>query len=216
MSSKSELLFEIYQRLFDRFGPQGWWPAETPFEVCVGAILTQGTNWKNVEKALNNLKEKGLLSAKALYKVDLHTLAELIRPCGYFNVKAKRLKNFIHYLVEKHDGDVERLRDKDLMEVRQELLNIPGLGKETVDSILLYALDYPIFVVDAYTYRILHRHSLAAEETTYDELQEIFMSNLPQDLNLFKEFHALIVACGKTYCKPKAPSCKECPLENLL
>jgi endonuclease-3 related protein len=210
MSSK--LLLEMYERLFEHFGPQGWWPAETPFEVCVGAILTQGTTWKNVEKAIQNLKAKGLLSPRALYQLDQKTLAELIRPCGYYNVKAKRLKNFISFLVEKYEGEIERLRGKDLKKVRDELLGVSGLGKETVDSILLYALDYPIFVVDAYTYRILHRHSLAPEEITYDELQEFFMNNLPSDLNLFKEFHALLVACGKTYCKAKSPSCNGCPL----
>jgi endonuclease-3 related protein len=167
-----------------------------------------------VERAIQNLKAKGLLSPSALYQLDQKTLAELIKPCGYYNVKAKRLKNFISFLVEKYEGEVERLKGKDLRKVRDELLGVSGLGKETVDSILLYALDYPIFVVDTYTYRILHRHSLAPEETTYDELQEFFMNNLPSDLNLFKEFHALLVRCGKTYCKAKSPSCNGCPLEK--
>ncbi len=215
MKDINKILEEIYNRLFKRFGPQGWWPAETPFEVCVGAILTQNASWKNVEKAINNLKEKNLLDPFKLYELPLNILANIIRPCGFYNIKAKRLKEFIKFLVENYEGNLEKLFSKNLNEIRKELLNLRGLGKETVDSILLYAGNFPVFVVDAYTYRILNRHYLIPEESTYDEIQELFMKNLPTDPKLFNEYHALLVACGKNYCKKKTPICEKCPLKDL-
>lgn len=211
-----EILEEIYQRLYSFFGPQNWWPAESPFEVCVGAILTQNASWKNAEKAICNLKEKGLLDPKILSQISREELASLIKSCGFYNVKAKRLKEFVKFLVERYQGDLEKLLSQPLEKVREELLSIKGLGKETVDSILLYAGNYPIFVVDAYTYRILNRHHLIPEETTYEEMQALFMENLPQDPKLFNEYHALFVACGKTFCKSKNPLCEGCPLREPL
>ncbi len=215
MKDISKILEEIYNRLFRHFGPQGWWPAETPFEVCVGAILTQNASWKNVEKAINNLKEKNLLDPFKLYELPLNILANIIKPSGFYNIKAKRLKEFIKFLVENYEGNLEKLFSKNLNEIRKELLNLRGLGKETVDSILLYAGNFPVFVVDTYTYRILNRHYLIPEESTYDEIQELFMENLPPDPKLFNEYHALLVACGKNYCKKKTPICEKCPLKDL-
>ncbi|WP_038056572.1 endonuclease III domain-containing protein [Thermodesulfobacterium hydrogeniphilum] len=215
MKDISKILEEIYNRLFRHFGPQGWWPAKTPFEVCVGAILTQNASWKNVEKAINNLKEKNLLDPFKLYELPLNILANIIKPSGFYNIKAKRLKEFIKFLVENYEGNLEKLFSKNLNEIRKELLNLRGLGKETVDSILLYAGNFPVFVVDTYTYRILNRHYLIPEESTYDEIQELFMENLPPDPKLFNEYHALFVACGKNYCKKKTPICEKCPLKDL-
>lgn len=206
-------LINIYQVLYKAFGPQHWWPGGTPFEVMVGAILTQNTNWSNVEKAITNLKNVKVLDPKKLLKLSNEDLAELIRSTGYFNIKAKRLKNFLRYFVEKYDGSVASMKKVPLEELRAELLGVNGIGQETADSILLYALDKPIFVCDTYTYRILTRHNLACEESTYADLQAIFMDSLENDTKLFNEFHALIVRVGKNYCKPVA-KCDECPLRN--
>lgn len=213
---KNKILLEIYEKLWSYFGPQGWWPAETPFEVCVGAILTQNTNWKNVEKAIRNLKEKGLLTPEALYNLSLEELAQLIKPCGFYNLKAKRIRNFLAFLMNTYQGNLKKMQEEPLEELRVKLLSIKGLGKETVDSILLYALEKPIFVVDAYTYRILNRHGIVAEVSSYDEIQEIFHNSLPKDIELFKEYHALIVECGKNFCKPNKTYCDKCPLNSLL
>ncbi len=214
---KEKVLMEIHNRLYEFFGPQGWWPGESAFEVCVGAILTQNASWKNVEKAISNLKKEGLLDPFKLYELPLEKLAQFIRPSGFYNLKAKRLKNFINCLVEKYEGSVERLFDssRDMWEIRRELLEIKGLGKETVDSMLLYAGNFPIFVVDAYTYRIFSRHGLIPEEIDYDELQSFFMENLPQDPGLFNEYHALLVVCGKNFCRKKSPLCNKCPLKEI-
>ncbi|WP_206202403.1 endonuclease III domain-containing protein [Thermodesulfobacterium sp. TA1] len=211
----TEILQEIYDRLFAFFGPQNWWPAETPFEVCVGAILTQNATWKNVEKAINNLKQKGFLNPQALYELSLDKLAELIKPSGFYNLKAKRLKTFVEFLVVNYQGDLNLMFQQPLPKIREELLNLKGLGKETVDSILLYAGNLPVFVVDAYTYRILNRHLLISEEANYDEIQAFFMENLPLDPALFNEYHALLVACGKTFCKKVTPVCDPCPLKGI-
>jgi endonuclease-3 related protein len=215
MKNIYQILYEIYESLFAHFGPQNWWPADTPFEICVGAILTQNASWKNVKIAIDNLKKKDLLDPFKLYEIPLETLSQIIKPCGFYNTKAKRLKNFVKFLIENYQGDLNILFSKGLEKAREELLNIKGLGKETVDSILLYAGNLPIFVVDAYTYRILHRHSLVPEEATYEEMQALFMENLPQDPQLFNEFHALLVACGKNFCKKKEPLCKTCPLKTI-
>ncbi|NPA48923.1 MAG: endonuclease III domain-containing protein [Thermodesulfobacteria bacterium] len=210
-----EILREIYERLYRHFGPQGWWPGETPFEVCVGAILTQNTNWQNVEKAIARLKERNLLDPRKLYELSPAELAELIRPAGYFRVKAKRLRNFLRLLNEEYQGDLGRLFAEGLARAREKLLSVSGIGPETADSILLYAGGLPVFVIDAYTRRILLRHGLATEEMDYHELQELFQKNLPEDPALFNEYHALLVACGKHYCRPRRPLCEDCPLYRV-
>ena len=203
----------MYRLLFERFGPQHWWPGETEIEIVVGAILTQNTNWKNVEKALANLKRGGLLSVQALDALQLQALAEELRPAGYYNIKAKRLKNLIRLIKEKYDGELERMLGEHPSTLRMELLSVNGIGRETADSILLYAARAPVFVVDAYTHRILYRHGMADEQTTYEELQSLFMENLPDDAALFNEFHALIVKTGKDLCR-KVPRCEICPLRE--
>jgi len=215
MKNISQILWEIYEKLYAFFGSQNWWPADTPFEVCVGAILTQNASWKNVKKAIENLKKENLLDPFKLYETPIEVIAQLIKPSGFYNLKAKRLKNFVKFLVEKYEGNLDFLFSNGLHKAREELLSVKGLGKETVDSMLLYAGNLPIFVVDAYTYRILSRHSLIPEEVTYEEIQSLFMENLPPDPKLFNEFHALLVACGKNFCKKKAPLCASCPL-NLI
>ena len=210
----TERLTEIYQLLFEGFGPQHWWPGETQFEIITGAILTQNTNWGNVEKAIANLKSGDLLTPEKLHHFDVSQLAELIRPAGYYNIKAKRLKNFINWLFDNYDGKLTNLETVDTEQLRAELLGIKGIGRETADSILLYALERPIFVVDAYTARVTCRHRLIEAEADYEQLRELFQSNLPKDTKLFNEYHALLVRVGKEFCKPKA-RCAGCPLEKL-
>lgn len=207
-------LTAMYTRLFNAFGPQQWWPAQTPFEVIVGAILTQNTNWGNVEKALDNLKHAKRLSPQALNDISRPKLALLIRPAGYFNVKARRLKSFISFLFKEYDGHLGNMMRQDSRVLRQELLNVNGIGPETADSILLYAFDQPVFVVDAYTKRILYRHNLIKEEADYHAVQEMFMGSLRHDVKMFNEYHALIVRLGKDYCKPK-PLCQKCALKGF-
>lgn len=202
----------IYRKLFSSFGPQHWWPAQTPFEVMVGAILVQNTNWKNVEKAINNLKSRKLLSPHKLHALSLQELAQCIRPAGYFNVKAKRLKNFAAFFISRYGGSVARMRAQPLKILRVQLLSVNGIGEETADSILLYALKKPIFVVDAYTQRIFTRHRLRQRCQTYGAFQEVFMKNLPKSAKLFNEYHALLVHTGKTFCKKLSPRCTQCPL----
>jgi endonuclease-3 related protein len=210
----SETLTEIYQLLFKRFGPQHWWPGDTQFEIITGAILTQNTNWTNVEKAIANLKSADLLSAESLHNIEIKELAELIRPAGYFNVKAKRLKSFIDWLFDNYAGKLTELQNVATERLRTELLGIKGVGPETADSILLYAFERPIFVVDAYTARVAVRHGLIEPEADYEQLRDLFQSNLPQDVKLFNEYHALLVRVGKEFCRPKA-RCPNCPLEKL-
>jgi len=209
------MLNRIYGLLYKNFGPQHWWPGETPFEVMVGAILTQNTSWGNVEKAISNLKRAEVLEPQKLLKLPTTKLAEFIRPAGYFNIKTKRLRNFLKFFMESYDGSVKKMEAVSLSKLREELLSVNGVGRETADSILLYALDKPIFVCDTYTYRILTRHNLCGEEADYDELQSIFMDNLPEDVKLFNEYHALMVRVGKEFCKPK-PACEGCPLKILF
>ena len=204
-----------FRSLSKHFGSQGWWPGETPFEVMVGAILTQNTAWSNVEKAIATLKAHDLLDPQRIASLDLETLGLAIRPAGYFRVKAKRLQAFVRWFIERFDGDVERMKAVPLARLREELLEVHGVGPETADSILLYALDFPTFVVDQYTHRVAARHGLAPESTSYDELKEVFESKLPRDAKLYNEFHALIVAVGKDFCRPK-PRCEECPLRAYL
>jgi len=215
MSTTREQLLEIYQTLLDFFGPQHWWPGETPFEVTVGAILTQNTSWSNVERAIANLKAAGYLDAAKLHELDIADLEKLIRPTGYFRVKAKRLRHFIDWLCDEYGGDLRNLEGVSTTRLREELLSISGVGPETADSILLYALTRPIFVVDTYTARVMVRHGLIAqEELDYHQLQDLFMSNLEPDVALFNEFHALLVMTGKDFCKP-TPRCPPCPLGRL-
>ena len=207
-------LEKIYRRLRTAFGPQGWWPGRTPLEISVGAILTQNTNWSNVARAIRALRQARCLSFAALKAVPEKRLARLIRPAGYFNMKARRLKHFIRYLDRRYGGSFSRMRRRPLQALREELLAVNGIGPETADSILLYALKKPVFVVDAYTRRILCRHRLVAEDVGYAQLQAVFMEHLPLREPLFNEFHALIVRLGKDYCKKTRPLCKECPLSK--
>jgi endonuclease-3 related protein len=205
-------LIKIYQRLYKVFGPQHWWPGDTPFEIAVGAILTQNTNWGNVEKAISNLKKQNALSAKAIHKMAVKELSGLIRPAGYFNIKAKRLKCFIEFLMNDYRGSMKRMKNEDMHSLRKKLLSINGIGPETADSILLYALKKPIFVIDAYTKRVLSRHDIMEHAKPYEKFQELFHSSLKEDVKLFNEYHALFVRAGKTYCKLKNPLCDKCPL----
>lgn len=204
----------IYQRLYSYFGPQHWWPGETPFEVIIGAILTQNTNWLNVEKAIDNLKKYKLLKPHTLYKLSHKRLASLIRSAGYYNIKAKRLKNFLRFFIKYYNGSIKKMSEGDNGSLRQELLSVKGIGPETADSILLYALAKPVFVVDAYTKRIFSRHRLILEDANYDKIQNLFMSNLKPDAKLFSEYHALLVKLGKEFCAKNKPKCKVCPLKK--
>ncbi len=208
-------LKKIYECLFAAYGSRNWWPAETPFEVVIGAILTQNTNWKNVEKAILNLKEANLLSPDALNKIEIGTLAEYIKPAGYFNVKAKRVKKFITWLFENYNGSLSEMFETGLFSLREDLLTVNGIGPETADSILLYAGNKPTFVVDTYTYRILTRHNLIEEGCTYDDMKSYFEDELPVDVELYNEFHALLVKVGNEFCKPKK-KCEECPLNKFI
>jgi endonuclease-3 related protein len=212
--SEKEKLIEIYAHLYSHFGPQQWWPGDTPFEIAVGAILTQNTNWVNVEKAINNLKQRKCLNANRLHKMSHKKLASLIRPAGYFNIKANRLKNFLDFLATNYKSSMHRMKSEDTNVLRERLLDVNGIGPETADSILLYALDKTVFVIDAYTKRVLTRHTIAPESWGYHELQSIFHNNLAPDLQLFNEFHALFVMVGKDYCKPQ-PRCSGCPLNEI-
>ncbi len=215
MGIDKESFLEAYDRLSRFYGPQGWWPGETPFEVVVGAVLTQNTSWLNVRKAITALRNEGLLSFKALLCLPLDQLAAYIRSSGYYNIKAKRLKNLLKMIEEKYQGKLELLFQDDLMNGRANLLSVQGIGPETADSILLYGGNLPIFVVDAYTHRVFSRHYLLAEESDYASIQERFMSALPTDSGLFNEYHALIVRVGKEYCKKNVPLCEKCPLNGL-
>ncbi len=204
---------DMFRLMLEHFGHQYWWPADTAFEVMTGAILTQNTNWKNVEKAIANLVKKNLLSLNAMYHTPAETLAKEIRPAGYYNLKAIRLKNLVNFIMDKYNGDLDKCLTDKTENLRNGLLSVKGIGPETADSILLYAAKRPVFVIDAYTHRIMSRHHMSPEEGTYGELQHLFEDHLPDDHELFNEFHALIVQTGKNYCK-KRPLCKGCPLKN--
>ncbi len=205
---------QLYQLLFRRFGHRNWWPAETPLEVCVGAILTQNTAWKNVKKAIENMLKADLLSLNALAGVSHEKLAETIRPAGYYNIKAKRLNNFIQMVVSEYECSLDLLFDTDLAELRTKLLSVNGIGKETADSIILYAAEKPIFVIDAYTKRILARRQLISPTEEYDQVQALFHNSLDRDVDLYKDFHAQFVAVGHHYCRPN-PKCDDCPLNRF-
>lgn len=198
----------------DRYGPQYWWPGETPFEVMVGAILTQNTNWKNVEKAIGHLKRANVLSLEGMLHLSDAELAKLIKPAGYYNIKTQRLKAYLRFLQRRFHGSISKMQEEGTERLREQLLSVKGIGKETADSILLYALGHPIFVIDAYTYRVFTRHYLIEEEGSYEDLQELAMANLENNVEQFNEYHALLVRVGKDFCGPK-PKCEHCPLKGL-
>jgi endonuclease-3 related protein len=209
-------LTAIYRALLKAYGPQHWWPGETAFEVMVGAVLTQNAAWSNAEKAIANIRDRGLLAPSRLAAVPRLRLAALIRPSGYFNVKAQRLHNLVAFLMDHHQGSVKRMFRRDPAVLRQELLAVNGIGPETADSILLYAGNMPLFVVDAYTKRVFSRHGIVSSDASYDQVQRLFMGGLPRDARLYNEYHALIVRLGKERCKKGRPRCEGCPLEAHL
>jgi endonuclease-3 related protein len=212
---KRDILLKIYNSLYNYFGPLNWWPGDTPFEIMVGAILTQNTSWSNVEKAIDNLKKEDLLEPRKLYHINQEELTQLIKPSGYYNIKAKRLKNFVNIFVNDFEGSAEKMFSGDSKGLRKKLLKVNGIGPETADSILLYAGEKPFFVVDAYTKRIFYRHKLISKDSTYYQIQEFFSKNLDRDVKLFNEFHAQIVMLGKTICTSRNPNCAKCPIGYL-
>jgi endonuclease III related protein len=205
----------IYKKLHAHFGLQRWWPADSPLEVAIGAILTQNTSWLNVEKAIKALSKRGLLDADKLYLLPEKRLASLIRPAGYYNIKAKRLKNFLKFLFCSYKGKIKNMALKDTASLRSELLSVNGIGPETADSMLLYALGRPVFVIDAYTKRIFSRHKIIPPDASYEEAQGIFMQGLQRQTKLFNEYHALLVKLGKDYCLKSKPRCSSCPLQDV-
>ena len=209
----SKKLLDIFNRLFAAYGPQHWWPAHEPFEVMVGAILTQSAAWRNVEKAIANLKAADALSPAALRKLSLPEIATLIRPSGYYNTKARKLKAMAEWLGANYGDDIARMSAQDTEKLRGQLLSVYGVGLETADSILLYVAKQPVFVIDAYTRRIIDRLGLAPEVQTYAAYQALFMNNLPADVKLFNEYHALLVQLGKEACRKK-PVCEQCCLSD--
>jgi endonuclease-3 related protein len=206
---------DVFNRLYRHFGPCHWWPGDSPLEVMVGAVLTQNTAWSNVAKAIAALRAAGKLDLDSLHHMTEADLAQLIRPAGYFNIKAKRLKNLIIFVAQESGGNVENLFNGDVESLRQRLLTVQGIGPETADSILLYAGQLPTFVVDAYTIRILNRHGFVASNAQYEAVRNMFMENLPADTSLYNEYHALLVNLGKHYCQKRTPKCTGCPLEGV-
>jgi endonuclease-3 related protein len=214
MFDKKKILLDLYNRLYKALGPRHWWPGDSGFEVAVGAILTQNTAWRNVTKAIRNLKNKGLLSPEALYHIPVEGLASEIRSAGYYNIKALRLKHFVQFLFRESAGNLDRLFAEDVDTLRSKLLSINGIGPETADSILLYAGNKATFVVDSYTKRILFRHSLIPEGASYDEVRDFFMDCLEPDAAMFNEYHALLVHLGHTFCAKRSPKCSGCPAKG--
>jgi len=209
-------IYQMFLTLYKAFSPQHWWPADSPFEVIIGAILTQNTAWVNVEKALANLKGAGVFNPQTLYQTDLNTISLLIRPAGYFNQKAKKIKNFLEFLFSTYKGKLSQMWQESLNSLREKLLQVPGIGEETADSILLYAGEKPIFVVDAYTMRVVKRHRLAEAKANYGQVQRLFMENLPKNAELYNEYHALFVRLGKEFCCKREPLCQQCVLRGYL
>jgi endonuclease-3 related protein len=214
MGPEGKILVEMYERLFRAVGPRHWWPGDSPFEVIVGAILTQNTSWVNVEKAIDNLKRAEVLNPLGMRDVTQDGLAQFIKPSGFYRLKAIRLKRFIDFFFREFGGDLNRMRSGDLDSLRKGLLGVHGIGPETADSIILYALEKPIFVVDAYTKRIFSRHNLISDKWAYERVQSMVMDELAGDVAIYNEFHALLVFLGKHWCK-KVPLCSGCPLEGL-
>lgn len=204
----------IFRRLYSEFGPQHWWPAEDSFEVVVGAILTQGTNWLNVEKAIARLKAKNALEPRKLFRMSHAKISALIKSAGYHNIKAGRIKEFLKFFFGVYQGDLKKMSQEEARKLRKLLLAVKGIGPETADSILLYALNKPVFVVDAYTKRIFSRHRLIKEKADYAEVQDIFMRNLKGNAKMFNEYHALLVRLAKDYCRKQDPKCGICPLHG--
>jgi endonuclease III related protein len=209
-------LMRYYETMSGAMGPMHWWPAKTPFEVIVGAILTQSTAWANVEKAMENLRAANLLTPLAIFKIAPSRLASLVRPSGYFRQKAKKLKSFVRFLQTGYGGSLEQMFQTPTAVLREKLLSIHGIGPETADSILLYAGNHPVFVVDDYTHRIFGRHELLGGKPDYEAVRAQFEAALPPHAPLFNEFHALIVNTGKNWCRKSTPRCAACPLRNLL
>lgn len=197
------------------YGPTGWWPGETAFEIATGAILTQNTAWRNVEQAIANLKRENLLDPHCILECNLDMLEQALRPSGYFRVKAQRLRSFCRHLVDVYGGRMERMAQRPLVDLRAELLGVHGIGPETADDILLYACGHSVFVVDAYTRRIFARHGLVPDDIGYEDLRAVFESRLPPDAAMFKEYHGLIVYVGKDFCR-RTPNCAACPLGPML
>ncbi len=212
--SLSQALLSIYHRLMARYGPQYWWPAQEPFEVIVGAILTQSAAWRNVEKAIANLKAAKALSPEVLRRLSLPEVAALIHPCGYYNAKALKLKSLASWLGKYYDDDLNKLFIGNTDHLRKQLLSIHGIGQETADSIILYAARKPVFVIDAYTRRIISRIGLAPDSNNYIAYQTLFMDNLPSDAGLFNEYHALLVCLAKDVCRNR-PLCQQCCLNSI-
>jgi endonuclease-3 related protein len=209
------VLENYYTQLSRHYGPTGWWPGETPFEVAVGAILTQNTAWRNVELAIGNLHQAKLLAPRAILNCPTATLERALRPSGYFRVKARRLRSFCQHLIDLYGGSMARMARRPLAALREELLAVHGIGPETADDILLYACGHPAFVVDAYTRRIMSRHGHTAADIAYEELRSVFEEALPADVAVYKEYHALIVYAGKDFCRSR-PNCEGCPLAVTL
>ncbi len=208
-------LMNIYKKLLNYYKKQNWWPAETRYEVVVGAILTQNTSWKNVEKAINNLKIANLIDEYKIYKINEDYLKSLIKPAGFYNIKAKRLKNITSFIIENYKSTENMyLSDEPIDILRKKLLNVKGVGKETADTILLYALDRLSFVIDNYTKRMFVRLGFINNDYNYEKIKCFFEKNLPRDLEIYKEFHALIVQHCKTFCK-KNPKCENCFLRDI-
>jgi endonuclease-3 related protein len=210
------ILSEVYERLASAFGPQHWWPGESPFEIMVGAVLVQNTAWRNVERAIAKLRDAGVMQPRAMYALPEAELAELIRPAGYFQVKCRRLRNLLKYVIDRHDGSLETMFRTGVATLRDELLAIHGIGPETADAILLYAGGLPTFVVDTYTHRVLARHGWIEYDAVYHDIKEYFESDLPADAKLYNEYHALLVRVGKDFCRRTLPNCTACPLADLL
>jgi endonuclease-3 related protein len=212
---RDKSFLKIYKLLYTEFGPRHWWPGDTKLEIIVGAILTQNAAWHNVEKAISNLKRARLLGVKRLSEVKRERLSKLIRASGYYNIKSLRIKNFLTFLNQRYAGNICRMFKVEPVHLRRELLDIKGIGPETADSILLYAGEKPAFVVDSYTKRIFSRHGYVEEDADYEQVQRLFLKNLPVDVGLFNEFHALIVELGKSLCKSKKPLCNRCPIRRI-
>ena len=213
MTEVRQSLLSIYEKLNNHYGDLQWWPGETPFEIAVGAILTQNTNWKNVEIAIAKLKEFNILDPKRLFDEKEERVAELIKSSGYYNIKTKRLKTFLAFLHSEYNGSMEKMFEEETCVLREKLLEVNGIGEETADSILLYGGNRAVFVIDVYTRRIMERKKITKKDWSYRKVQKLFMDNLPPRVELYNQYHALLVNTGKNYCK-KRPDCSNCPLRS--
>jgi endonuclease-3 related protein len=210
----SEGLPLIYEKLYLNFGPQDWWPGDSKLEIIIGAILTQVVSWSNVEMAIDNLKDKNLIDIDKLHEIDKNRLAKLIKPSGYYNMKAKKLKSFIDVVVNEYNSNLDDFGKGKREQKRKELLEIYGIGPETADSILLYAFQKPVFVIDTYTKRIFSRINYIEKDISYEKIQALIEKNLESNQELFNEYHALLVNLAKNYCLKRSPLCEECPLNK--